>query len=230
MRNIIRTTPKPLTNDEIKKMENAGRITADTLLLIEKYIKQGITTLELDSIAEDYIRSKNAIPTFKGYSNYSHTLCISIDECVVHGVPSSRKLQEGEIVSIDCGVTFDGFIGDSAVTYPVGEISDEKQKLLKVTEEALFIGIEQARHRNKVFDISRAIQTHCEANGFSLTRDLHGHGVGRRLHQEPSIPNFVPSLLQRVSLPNSKLFAGLSIAIEPMVHLGKKEIYVSSDG
>ena len=220
---------KPMSLEEIKLMEKAGRITADTLSLVGKNIKVGITTLELDEIAEDYIKTNDAIPTFKGYQGYEFSLCISIDEVVIHGIPSEQKLVEGQIVSVDCGATYKGFVGDSAVTFPVGKISDEKQKLLTVTEEALFKGIEQAIEKNKVFDISRAIQTHCEANGYSLTREMTGHGIGKKMHLKPSIPNFVPSLLERRTMPNEKLFNGMGLAIEPMVHFGKKDVYVAAD-
>jgi methionyl aminopeptidase len=221
--------PKSMTLEEIKLMEIAGRITAETLTLVGKNIKVGITTLELDRIAEDYIRTKDATPSFKGYQGFEYSLCISIDEVVVHGIPSERKLEEGQIVSIDCGATYQGFVGDSAVTFPVGKISEEKQKLLKITEEALFKGIEQAIERNKVYDISRAIQTHCESNGYSLTRELTGHGIGKKMHLKPSIPNFVPPLLERRTMPNEKLINGIGLAIEPMVHLGKKEVYTGND-
>jgi methionyl aminopeptidase len=221
--------PKPLSGDEIKLMEIAGRITADTLSLIGKNIKAGITTLELNEIAEDYIRSKDAIPSFLGYNDFKYSLCISVDDVVVHGLPSSKKLEEGQIVSVDCGATYKGYVGDSAVTFAVGKISEEKQRLLEVTEQALFKGIEKATKGNKVYDISRAVQEYCEANGFSLTRELTGHGVGKKMHLEPSIPNFVPPLLQRKNMPNEKLINGIGLAIEPMVHLGKKEVYVGND-
>jgi len=221
---------KPMSLEEIKLMEKAGRITADTLTLIGKNIKVGITTEELDNIAEDYIRTNDATPSFKGYNGYGFSLCISIDEVVVHGIPNERKLEEGQIVSVDCGATYKGFVGDSAVTFPVGKISEEKQRLLTVTEEALFKGIEQAIEKNKVYDISKAIQNHCEANGYSLTRELTGHGIGNKMHLKPSIPNFIPSLLERKSIPNEKLINGIGLAIEPMVHLGKKEVFVLKDG
>ncbi|MDR0926479.1 MAG: type I methionyl aminopeptidase [Ignavibacteria bacterium] len=221
--------PKPLNAEQIKIMLQAGKITGDTLTLLGKYIKPGITTLELDKIAEDYIRSCNAVPTFKGYNDFPSSLCISIDECVVHGLPSDRQLKEGEIVSIDCGATFNGYVGDSAVTYPVGEISEEKKRLLRITEESLFKGIEQAVDRGKVYDISRAVQQYCESNGYSLTRELTGHGVGRKMHLAPSVPNFVPPLLERRRMPNEKLYNGLGIAIEPMVHIGAKEVYTGDD-
>lgn len=222
------------TKDEINLIEKSCRIVADTLSLLEKYVKPGIETLELDKIAEDYIKSQNAIPAFKGYKvddkYFPNTLCISIDEEVVHGIPGSRKLKEGEIVSLDCGCRLDGFYGDSAVTYPVGEISDEKKKLLQITEEALAKGIDQAIDRNKVYDISRAVQEHCEQNGFSVTRELVGHGIGKKLHEDPAIPNFVPALLHRARYPNLKLYSGMPLAIEPMVHAGNWQVKTLKDG
>lgn len=222
--------PRPMSLEDIKLMEIAGRITGETLSLIGKYIKVGISTLELDAIAEDYIKSKEAIPTFKGYNGFQHSICASIDEVVVHGIPSNeQKLEAGQIISIDCAATYKGFVGDSAVTFAVGEISDEKKRLLKITEEALFKGIEQAIEKNKIYDISRAIQKHCEENGYSVTRELTGHGIGRKMHLAPSIPNFVPSLLEKRIMPNEKLINGIGLAIEPMVHLGKKEVYVAKD-
>jgi len=220
---------KQLTAEQICLMKAAGKLCGQTLLMLKEYIKAGITTLEINNIGEEYIRSHGAIPTFKGYNNFPFALCISVDDCVVHGVPDDKPLQEGQIVSIDCGVTLNGWIGDSAYTYPVGEISDDKKQLLKITEEALYLGIKQAKNKNNVYNISKAIQDYCEAAGYSLTRELSGHGVGNKLHQEPSVPNFVPPLLQRRMLPNAKLFNGLSIAIEPMVHLGKKEIYIDGN-
>lgn len=220
--------------EEIKKIEISSRILADVLSLLEKYVKPGVETLELDKIAEDYIRSKDAIPAFKGFpgefSPFPGTLCISIDEQVVHGIPSNRKLEEGQIVTLDGGVLKDSYYADSAVTYGVGVISDEKKQLMKITEESLYLGIAQAIENNKVYDISRAIQSHCEKHGFSLTRELVGHGVGKKLHEEPAIPNFVPLLYQRKHYPNVKLESGMSMAIEPMVHLGKKEITIDKDG
>ncbi len=222
--------------EEIKKIEISCRIVADTLALLKQYIKVGITTLELDKIAEDFIRSKNARPAFLGYKPdrnviaFPGTLCISIDEVVVHGIPGERKLKEGEIVSLDCGAELNGFYGDSAVTYPVGKISQEKERLLKVTEESLMLGIEAAVENNKIYDVSKAIQTHCEQNGYSLTRELVGHGIGKKLHEEPPVPNFVPPLLHRKKYPNVKLLSGMAIAIEPMVHIGKKEVFTEQDG
>lgn len=216
------------STEDIKKMEVPCRILADVLSLLEKYVKPGVETLELDKIAEDYILSKDAKPAFKGYGDPSNpfpgTMCISVDEEVVHGIPSNRKLKEGEIVTLDCGVYKNGFYGDSAVTYPVGSISAEKAKLLKITEESLYLGIGNAITGKKIYDIARAIQTHCEKNGFSLTRELVGHGIGESLHEDPPVPNFVPALLHRNAYPNVKLLSGVAIAIEPMVHLGRKEV------
>jgi len=226
--------PAIRSTEEIGKIERACRIVAETLGLLEKYVKPGVETIELDKIAEDYIRSKNGHPAFKGYrvddKYFPNTLCISVNEEVVHGIPGSRALKDGDIVSLDCGARLDGYYGDSAVTYPVGTISDEIQKLLRVTQESLMLGIEQAIDRNKVYDISRAVQTHCENNGFSLTRELVGHGIGKNLHEEPPIPNFVPPLLHRTRFPNVKLYEGMGIAIEPMVHAGGYQVVTDKDG
>ncbi|NLO19283.1 MAG: type I methionyl aminopeptidase [Ignavibacteria bacterium] len=235
MKHSYRTRISIKTKEEIKKIEKACRIVAETLQLLSKYIKPGISTLELDEIAEDYILSKNAIPAFKGFKSdnlvFPNTLCVSIDEEVVHGIPSkNRHLKEGQIVSVDCGCSIEGYFGDSAYTYPVGKVSEEKEKLMRVSEESLMLGISQAINRNKVYDISRAIQEHCEKQGYSLTRELSGHGIGKNLHEHPSIPNFVPPLLQRNSFPNEKLLTGMALAIEPMVHQGQKEVYLALDG
>lgn len=224
------------TKDEISKIEKACRVVADTLSTLKNYVKVGVTTKELDEIAEDCIRSRNARPAFKGYQPdkslmpFPGTICASVNEVVVHGIPSDYKLKDGDIISIDCGAELDGFYGDSAVTYPVGKIEPSVERLLQVTEEALFLGIDNAIEGRKVYDISKAIQQHCEENGYSLTRELVGHGIGRRLHEEPPIPNFVPPLLYRNRYPNVKLLSGMALAIEPMVHMGRKEIATASDG
>lgn len=221
--------PRPLSLEEIKQMEIACRIVAETLTLVGKYVAPGIETIELDKIAEDFILSKNAKPAFKNYNGFPSTLCISIDEEVVHGIPSERKLVEGQIVSVDCGVEVSGIFGDSAVTFAVGDIEEDKKKLLRVTEESLYKGISKAVDKGNIYDIARSIQEHCESNGYSLTRELTGHGIGRRLHEAPSIPNFVPPLIRRKELPNTKLINNIGIAIEPMVHQGAKECYTASD-
>ncbi len=219
---------------DISKIEKACRIVAETFNTIKPLMRPGISTLEIDAVAEDYIRSKNARPAFKGYEVegkfFPGTLCISINEEVVHGIPSDRILKEGDIVSVDCGAELDGYFGDSAVTYGIGQISPENEKLMQVTNESLFKGIEQAVAGNKLYDISKAIQDHCESNGYSLTRELVGHGIGRNLHEEPPVPNFVPPLLYRSRYPNIKLRNGIALAIEPMVHRGKKEIRSLQDG
>lgn len=220
--------------DEIRLIAESCKIVAETLVLLHKYIKPGVETIELDRIAEDYIRTKEGIPAFKGYESnkkkFYHSLCISIDDEVIHGIPGKRKLESGQIVSIDCGVLKKGYFGDSAITYPVGEVSIEKQRLLEVTEQSLELAIENAYDNSKLYDISRAVQNHAESNGYSLTRDYCGHGVGKELHEFPPIPNFIPPLLYRKQYPNIRLMKGMTVAIEPMVHAGKKEIYVADDG
>lgn len=223
-------SPLIKTDSEIHLMEKASRIVADTLSMLKSHVKPGVKTIELDKIAEDFILSKGAKPAFKGYKGFPGTLCLSIDEEVVHGIPGERLLEEGMILSIDCGCQYQGYFGDSAVTYAVGEVSEEKLKLMKITEEALMLGIENAITNNKVYDISKAVQSHVEENGFSVTRDLVGHGVGRKLHEEPPVPNFVPPLLHRTQYPNLKLQKHMTLAIEPMVHAGVKEIRTLKDG
>ncbi len=222
------------TESQITKLEKACRIVAETFNTIKPLMKVGMSTIEIDKVAEDYIRSKNAKPAFKGYEVegkfFPGTLCISINEEVVHGIPSDRKLEEGDIVSVDCGAELNGYFGDSAVTFGIGNISPEDERLMKVTNESLFKGIENAVAGKKLYDISRAIQEHCESNGYSLTRELVGHGIGRNLHEEPPVPNFVPPLLYRSRYPNIKLRKGIALAIEPMVHRGKKEIRSLHDG
>jgi len=223
-----------IVTDDVRKLEAACRIVADTFSHLRQFIKPGVTTLELDAIAEDFIRNHGAEPAFKGYEVdekvYPYTLCISIDEEVVHGMPGSRKLKEGQIISVDCGAKKDGWFGDSAYTYPVGEISTDKQRLLTVTQEALALGIEQAVDGNKVYEIGRAVQAHVEKNGFSVVRELVGHGIGQHLHEEPPVPNFVPGLLHRSQYPNVKLTTGMALAIEPMVNMGSFHVHTASDG
>lgn len=219
---------------EVAQIEKACRIVAETLELVGKHIKPGVETIELDKIAEDYIRSKNAKPAFKGFRDgrkvFPYTLCISIDDVVVHGMPGKRKLEEGEIISVDCGAQLDGYFGDAALSFPVGAISEEKQKLLEITKESLYCGIAQAIEGKKIYDISKAIQDKVESVGYSLTRELVGHGIGKNLHEEPPVPNFLPPLLQRKKFPNVKLAENMTICIEPMVHAGAKEVYTDVDG
>jgi methionyl aminopeptidase len=214
---------------EIGLIRESSRIVADVLKLVASHIRPGVTTLELDMLAEDYIRSLGAIPAFKGYGHsktnlFPATLCTSIDDVVVHGIPSKRALKEGEILSVDVGVVREGFYGDGAYTFPVGEITKDKQRLLKVTEESLHKGIAQAVVGNKIHDISHAVQSHVEAAGYSVVRDLVGHGVGVELHEEPSIPNF--------GKPGTgmKLQEGMTLAIEPMVNTGAWQVRFGADG
>jgi methionyl aminopeptidase len=220
--------------DEFKFFERANRIVAETLSLLEKHVKPGVTTLELDKIAEDYIRSNNAEPAFKGYGNaknpFPSSICASLNEVIVHGIPSNTKLKEGEIISLDVGVKYNGFFGDSAITCLVGEVSPEFRRLSEITQESLFKGIEQAVERMKIYDISRAVQTHVESNGYNITRELVGHGIGKELHDDPPVPNFVPLLLHRRDYPNWKLENGLALAIEPMVQMGKRDSVTLKDG
>jgi methionyl aminopeptidase len=214
---------------EIEYIRESCRIVAETLQLLKSSVKPGIATLELDKIAEDYIRSNNAIPAFKGYSQggapgFPGSVCSSVDDEVVHGIPSTRLLKDGEIISLDIGVLKNGYFGDAALTVAVGNISDDKVKLMKVTERSLQLGIEQAIAGNKVHDISNAVQVYVEANGFSIVRDLCGHGVGKFLHEDPSIPNFGKKGT------GAKLKNGMTLAIEPMVNSGKYDVITANDG
>ena len=214
---------------EIELMRECCGIVAEVLRILKKFIQPGITTKELDSMAEEYIRSQKGEPAFKGYgadpdNRFPASLCTSIDDQVVHGIPGSRALREGEIVSLDVGVKKNNYFGDGAWTFQVGKISEEKNRLLKSAEEALYKGIAQARAGNHVHDISAVVQSHVEHDGFSVVRDLVGHGVGRNLHEDPAIPNYGQAgtgpVLQR----------GMTLAIEPMVNLGRYQVRVERDG
>jgi len=200
---------------EIELMRIAGRIVGETLELLREAIRPGITTLELDTIAEAYIRKSGAIPAFKGYNGFPASICSSINEQVVHGIPDSTVLKEGDIIGIDIGAVYEGYVGDAARSYGVGNINDDRKKLLRVTEESFFKGIGYALHGNRLSDISNAIQKHVEANGFSVVRDFVGHGIGRDMHEEPQIPNY--------GLPHRgpRLVAGMTLAVEPMVNQGR---------
>ena len=175
------------TQEEINKISKSCQIVADTLLMLEGHIQDGIKISKLDNLAEDFIRSQGARPAFKGYMGFPSTLCVSIEDAVVHGIPADIELREGQIVGIDCGAELNGYYGDHAKTFSVGEISDEKRKLMKVTEESLYKGIEQAIPGNYVGDIGFAVQSHAESNGFSVVRELVGHGIGQNLHEEPQV-------------------------------------------
>lgn len=203
---------------ELAYMRDAGRIVAETHAELKKAVAPGITTLELDQIAEDYITKKGATPAFKGYHGFPASICASINEEVVHGIPSLRALKSGDIISIDIGAVINGYYGDAAQTLPVGTISDDALNLLKVTEEALYKGIEQVKVGNRLTDISHAIQRHAEDNGYSVVRDYVGHGIGTKMHEAPQVPNF--------GLPGHgpRLKPGMCLAIEPMVNMGTYEV------
>ena len=213
------------TTREIDKIARSCQIVADTLIFIEPQIKAGTLVSELDQIAEEFIQShQGARPAFKGYMDYPATLCVSIDDAVVHGIPGKQVLQDGQIVGIDCGVELDGYYGDHAKTFAVGKIDKEKQKLMEVTRDSLMKGIEQAVPGNFVGDIGNAVQTLAESFGFSVVRELVGHGIGRDLHEEPQIPNYGEAK------KGYQLVPGMCIAIEPMINSGSKEIFTAEDG
>lgn len=205
-------------------IRESSRIVYETLNRVEKEVRPGVTGRQLDRLAEEFIISSGGVPAFKGYMGYASTLCISINDEIVHGIPDDRPFDLGDIVSIDCGVLKNGYYGDSARTIAVGEISPEVRKLLDVTEEALYLGIKEARAGNHVSDIGHAIQTHVERSGFSVVRELVGHGIGLQLHEDPQIPNYGPRGQGIV------LKEGMCLAIEPMVNLGDSPILTKPDG
>lgn len=212
------------SKNEIELMREAGKIVAETHEIIKSAIKPGISTLELDKIAEDNIRKYNASPSFKGYHGYTGSICASINEEVVHGIPGMKTLKEGDIISIDIGAYFKGYHADAAKTHGVGIISDEDRKLIEVTKESFYQGINFAKLGYRLSDISHAIQTHVEKHGYSVVRDLVGHGVGKDLHEDPQIPNY--------GRPGKgpKLEEGMVLAIEPMVNAGKYHVAMLNDG
>ncbi len=208
---------------ELSYMRDAGRIVALTHKEVEKAVRPGVTTLELDKIAEDFIIAKGARPAFKGYHGFPASICTSVNEQVVHGIPSLKKLENGDIISIDIGAEINGFFGDSAVTLPVGNITAEALKLVRVTEEALFKGISKALKGKRLSDISHSIQTYVEQNGFSVVRDYVGHGIGSNMHEEPQVPNFgAPGR-------GPRLRPGMTLAIEPMVNQGTYMVETLAD-
>lgn len=209
---------------EIAKIRKSSSLVARALEKVKEAIRPGVSTAELDRIAEETIKRGGGKPAFKGYRGFPASLCVSVNEEVVHGIPGKRRLKKGDIVSLDLGVLMDGYYGDAAITVPVGEISELAKRLLQVTEEALYRGIEKARAGNRLFDISHAIQRWVEAAGFSVVRDFVGHGIGRSLHEEPQVPNFGP--------PNQgpRLEAGMVLAIEPMVNTGTWRVKVLENG
>ncbi|MBR2368971.1 MAG: type I methionyl aminopeptidase [Paludibacteraceae bacterium] len=212
------------TPEEIALLRASNQLVGKTLAEVAKHIRVGVTTLELDKIAEDFIRSNGAVPGFLGYGGFPNTLCISVNDQVVHGIPSNYALKEGDIVSVDCGTLLNGYYGDSAYTFCVGEVDEKVKKLLKITKESLSLGIDSAQHGNRIGDIGYAIQKHCQAAGFSVVRKLVGHGVGRNLHEDPEVPNF-GKRGQGVLLKE-----GMVIAIEPMINMGNRDVVQEKDG
>ena len=212
------------TDEEIELMRVSNLLVGKTLGELSKWIAPVITTLKLDKIAEEFIRDNGGVPGFLGYAGYPNTLCVSVNETIVHGIPSSATLREGDIVSIDCGAVVDGYNGDSAYTFAVGEVEPRVRELLTTTKEALYLGIAQAVEGNRIGHIGNAVQEHCEKRGFSVVREMTGHGIGRKLHEEPAVPNYgrrgVGPLIKE----------GMCIAIEPMINMGSRNIVIERDG
>ena len=209
---------------EIEAMRKAGRITAQARALAGSMVAPGVTTLEIDKAVRRFIESKGAKPSFLGYGGFPGSACISVNDEVIHGIPGSRKLREGDIVSVDVGAFVDGFHGDCAATFPCGKVSDEALRLIAVTEQSFWEGIKFARKGFRVSDISHAIQQYVEANGFSVVREYVGHGVGAKLHEAPEVPNYGPAG------HGPRLLPGMTLAVEPMVNAGDKAIHVLKDG
>ncbi len=209
---------------EIEKMAMSGRIVAEVIDVLKKMVAVGVKTKEIEDAADERIRTLGGIPAFKGYRGYPSSVCISVNEQVVHGIPSERRLKDGDIVSIDIGVFMDGFYGDAAVTIPIGTVDKEAADLIRVTEESLYLGIRNAVEGNRLYDISSAIQRHVEENGFSVVRLFVGHGIGRELHEDPQVPNYgAPG-------QGPRLKRGMTLAIEPMVNAGGHEVIILDDG
>ncbi len=211
------------TPEEIKVMERASRLVAETLQALIREVRPGVTTDDLDHLAEQSIRSGGGVPAFKGYRSYPKTLCVSVNEEVVHGIPSKRTLKEGDIVGMDLGAIIEGFYGDSAVTIAVGEVDPKVAELLRVTQESLYKGIEKAVVGNRLSDISHAVQRHAESAGFSVVTEFVGHGIGRQLHEEPQVPNY--------GRPGQgpRLQVGMVLAIEPMINMGSAAVKILDD-
>ena len=212
------------TEREINLIAESAQIVGDTLDMLSGKVKPGITLMELDTLAENFIRSQDAVPAFKGYMGFPATLCISVDDEVVHGIPSDKVLNDGQIVGIDCGAVKNGYYGDSARTFAVGNISDEDKDLIDTTQKALYHGIEKAVPGNYVSDIGHAIQAYVEPKGYSIVRELVGHGIGTNLHEDPQVPNYGDPGM------GVELKEGMCLAIEPMINIGDKEVYTLDDG
>jgi len=211
------------STQEIEQMERAGRVVVQTLELVGEHVRAGVTTQELDELAEDFIRSHGGVPTFKGYRGYPASICTSPNDMVVHGIPGPYTLKDGDVLSVDVGVTLDGFVGDSAYTFPVGDVDEDARRLLDTCQAALNAAIEQAQPGNHLSDIGHAVQTVTEDAGFSVVRSLVGHGVGRRMHEDPQIPNFGEPGRGPVLQP------GMTLAIEPMINAGGAGVYLHED-
>ncbi|MDR1682720.1 MAG: type I methionyl aminopeptidase [Candidatus Symbiothrix sp.] len=211
------------TDEEIELMRVANLLVGATLAEIAKHIAPEVTTLQLDKIGEEFIRDHGAIPLFKGYNDFPNALCISVNENVVHGIPGDYRLQEGDIVSVDCGTQINGYCGDSAYTFEVGEVSPAVKKLLQTTKESLYVGINAAMEGKRIGDIGNAIQHYCEERGYSVVRDLVGHGIGRKMHEDPEVPNYGKKGY------GALLRSGMCIAIEPMINMGKKNVKIEKD-
>lgn len=212
------------SKEEIDLIRVSSLLVGKTIAEVAKHLRDGITTGELDKIAEDFIRSHEAVPAFKGYHGFSGSLCISVNAEVVHGIPGARVLHLGDIVSLDCGVVKNGYYGDSAYTFAIGEVDQQAVKLLQVTRECLYLGIEKAVAGNRMGDVSSNIQKHAEANGFGVVRELVGHGIGKKLHEKPEVPNYGKAGQGLLLKP------GLVIAIEPMINMGTKNVKQLNDG
>jgi len=215
------------TAREIELMRSAGKIAAEARSLAGKMVAVGVSTRSIDKAVHDFIKSQGAQPSFLGYRNYPASVCISINDEVIHGIPSSRKLIQGDVVSIDIGATKSGYIGDCSATFIAGKGTTESEKLIKVTRECFFEGLKQAKAGNRVSDISRAVQNHAEANGYSIVREYSGHGVGTKIHESPEVPNYVETPRKG---KDPRLVPGMTIAIEPMVNMGVSDIEVLEDG
>jgi methionine aminopeptidase, type I len=212
------------TDEEIELMRVANRLVGATLGEMANLIAPGVTTLQLDRRAEEFIRDHGAIPLFKGYNGFPNSLCISVNETVVHGIPGSLILKEGDIVSVDCGTKINGYCGDSAYTFEVGEVAPEVKLLLQITKEALYEGINNAVEGKRIGDISSTIQTYCETRGYSVVRELVGHGIGKNMHEAPEVPNYGKKSYGLL------LKSGMCIAIEPMINMGKRNVKFEKDG
>ncbi len=212
------------SDTELEYMRSAGKVVADTLAMIQKVIKPGMTTAEIDKLAEEFILAQEAIPSFKGYGGFPGSICASVNDVVIHGIPNNTVLVEGDIISVDCGAILNGYHGDAARTFPVGNISKEAQHLIDVTKESFFKGIEKAVVGNRLTDISAAIQKHAESFGYSVVRDFVGHGIGTAMHEDPQVPNY------GTAGKGPKLVHGVVLAIEPMINMGNYKVKIKPDG